>query len=156
MLMSLLLQAQQPTPGEKTRPGRNEHSHNLPGITYVGDVSELLSTVTVKVLVTKVDLKERTVTVVPSNPRQKFRVAELGSDPLKWSQVDELQMEFLTPPGFEQIKVSGRLAKSLDKKRLTMEELKINSELSADYYPVRVPDTIEVAVREIVVEKLGP
>ena len=155
-LTSLVVTAQQPTPGEKTRPDRNEQSYNAPGATYTGEKRQLLNTVKVKVVLSKFDLRERTLTVVPAGRGRPFRVAELGSNPLKWSELDELQMEFLAPPGLEKIKVSKRAAKSLGKKRIQMEELKVGMELRADYYPVRVPDSIEVAVREIIVEKLAP
>ena len=148
--------AQQPTAGEKTRSGDHMLTVNAPAATYNSRPNHLLKTSTARAVLVAIDLKERTLRVVPVGDNQKFRVAELGTDPLKWSQLDELQMEFLAPPGFEQIKVSKKASRALGKERLTLEELTLGSEVRAEFYPVRVPETIEVAVREIRVEKLAP
>lgn len=107
----------QKSSSSKIRPG---DSSNAVG-NEIGEKPEaVLRIVKVKGKLSAVDLKERTITIAPD----------------KKDKEDDLTLTFAQPTGREQIKVSKKAEKVLGKKRLKLEELKIGSEVSLEYYPV--------------------
>ena len=66
----------------------------------------------------KVDLDQRTVTIVPNKKKQ-----------------GELELSFSQPRGREQIKLSKKAAKILGKKGLELEEVRPGSKVRLQYYP---------------------
>ncbi|MEX2302008.1 MAG: hypothetical protein WD733_13790 [Bryobacterales bacterium] len=101
----------------KTRPG---DSSNAIGKEQGEKPEAVLRIVKVKGKISAVDLEERTITV----------------DPGKKDKEDDLKLNFAQPTGREQIKVSKKAEKVLGKKRLKLEELKVGSEVSLEYYPL--------------------
>ena len=77
----------------------------------------VLQVLKVKGTVQGIDLKKRTVTVLP-------RKSKAG-----------LELGFPQPAGREQIKVSKKAAKILGTKKLKLEELKVGSKVRLRYYP---------------------
>jgi hypothetical protein len=117
MLAAPLAFAQQQSTGSKTRAG--DHT-NAVG-TELGERPEaVLRIVKLKGRLSAIDLKERTITIAPE----------------KKSTEDDLTLTFSQPEGREQIKTSKKAEKVLGKKRLKLEELKVGSEVSLQYYPV--------------------
>ena len=101
----------------KTRPG--DHSNAVGN--ELGETPEaVLRIVKVKGKLSAIDLKARTVTI---------EADKKGAE-------DGLELTFSQPTGREQIKVSKKAEKVLGKKRLKLEELKVGSEVSLQYYPV--------------------
>ncbi len=110
-----LLPAQQQSTSSKTRAGSSE---NAVGNVLGEKPSAVLEIVKVKGTVREIDLKARTVTIVPGK----------NESPLK--------LEFAQPTGREQIKTSKKAAKLLGKKKLKLEELGVGSKVRLEYYPV--------------------
>lgn len=107
----------QQSSSSKIRPG---DSSNAVG-TELGEKPEaVLRIVKLKGTLSAIDLEERTITV----------------DSDKKDQEDGLKLMFAQPTGREQIKASKKAEKVLGKKRLKLEELKVGSEVSLQYYPV--------------------
>jgi len=105
--------AQQQPATEKARPA--------PGKNTQGDVlgerpDQVLDLVKLKGVVQKVDLEGRTLTVVSGK------------------QQTGIELSFPQPSGREQIKVSKKLAKTLGKKSLSLEEVKTGSKVQLQYY----------------------
>jgi hypothetical protein len=150
LLGALVAFAQQPTAGEKTRPQSRSHSYNAPGATYSGEGdSYQVAPQKAKAKVTGVDLEKRSITVVPAKPGGRFKVADLEDGNRSWRQVEEMELSFHIATGHETIRVGGSAAKTLDKKSITLEELKPGDEVKVEYYP------IPRIVREITVERVG-
>jgi hypothetical protein len=100
----------------KTRPG--DHSNAVGN--EIGETPEaVLQIVKVKGKLSAVDLKERTITIAND----------------KKSKEEGLTLSFSQPTDREQIKVSKKAEKMLGKKRLKLEDLKVGSEVSLQYYP---------------------
>jgi hypothetical protein len=112
-----LAQNNQTSSSSKIRPG--DHS-NAVGNELGETPGSVLQIVKVKGKLSAVDLKERTITVATD----------------KKDNEDGLTLSFSQPADREQIKVSKKAEKILGKKRLKLEELKIGSEVSLQYYPV--------------------
>jgi hypothetical protein len=107
----------QTSSSSKIRPG--DHSNAVGN--ELGEKPEaVLRIVKAKGKLSAIDLKDRTVTV--------------STD--KKDSEDGLKLTFSQPNGREQIKVSKKAEKILGKKRLKLEELKVGSEVSLEYYPV--------------------
>jgi hypothetical protein len=101
----------------KTRPG--DHSNAVGN--ELGETPEaVLQIVKVKGKLSAIDLKARTITIAND----------------KKDKEDGLTLSFSQPTDREQIKVSKKAEKLLGKKRLKLEELKVGSEVSLQYYPV--------------------
>jgi hypothetical protein len=116
MLTAPLALAQQGA-SSKTRPG--DHSNAVGN--ELGEKPEgVLRIVKLKGKLSAIDLKERTITVAPENNAKE----------------DGLTLTFAQPEGREQIKTSKKAEKVLGKKRLKLEEVKVGSEVSLQYYPV--------------------
>ena len=77
----------------------------------------VLKVLKVKGTLEGIDLKKRTVTILPAK-------RDTG-----------LELGFPQPAGREQIKVSKKAAKILGTKKLTLEELKAGSKVRLQYYP---------------------
>jgi hypothetical protein len=101
----------------KIRPG--DHS-NAVGNELGENPEAVLQIVNVKGKLSAVDLKDRTITIATD----------------KKDNEEGLKLAFSQPAGREQIKVSKKAEKVLGKKRLKLEELKVGSEVSLQYYPV--------------------
>jgi hypothetical protein len=115
--LALAQKSSQQSSSSKIRPG--DHS-NAVGIELGETPEAVLRIVKAKGKLSAIDLKERTVTV--------------STD--KKDSEDGLKLTFSQPNGREQIKVSKKAEKILGKKRLKLEELKVGSEVSLEYYPV--------------------
>ena len=118
LIGSVLLSAQKTSTtatGDKVRTTeRYTGEHKTP----INKPTSVLKIVKVKGVLDKIDLKKRTVTIVP----------------LK--QKDGLELTFPQPSGREQIKASKKAAKLLGRKKLTLEELKTGSKVQLQYYPL--------------------
>ncbi len=118
LIGSVLLSAQKTSTtatGDKVRTTeRYTGEHKTP----INKPTSVLKIVKVKGVLDKIDLKKRTVTIVP----------------LK--QKDGLELTFPQPSGREQIKASKKAAKLLGRKKLTLEELKTGSKVKLQYYPL--------------------
>ena len=118
LIGSVLLSAQKTSTtatGDKIRTTeRYTGEHKTP----INKPTSVLKIVKVKGVLDKIDLKKRTVTIVP----------------LK--QKDGLELTFPQPSGREQIKASKKAAKLLGRKKLTLEELKTGSKVQLQYYPL--------------------
>jgi len=107
----------QKSASSKIRPG--DHSNAVGN--EIGETPEaVLRIVKVKGKLSAIDLKDRTITIEPE----------------KKDKEDGLTLTFSQPSGREQIKVSKKAEKVLGKKRLKLEELKVGSQISVQYYPV--------------------
>lgn len=107
----------QKSSSSKIRPG--DHSNAVGN--EIGETPDaVLRIVKVKGKLSAIDLKDRTITIA-TDKKDK----EAG-----------LKLTFSQPSGREQIKVSKKAEKVLGKKRLKLEELKVGSEVSLEYYPV--------------------
>jgi hypothetical protein len=112
-----LAQNNQKSSSSKIRPG---DSSNAVG-NEIGEKPEaVLHIVKVKGKLSAIDLKDRTITIETD----------------KKDKEEGLKLAFSQPTGREQIKVSKKAEKVLGKKRLKLEELKVGSEVSLQYYPV--------------------
>ena len=150
LLATLTAPGQQPTPGEKTRPSSKSQTYNTPGATYSGTGGDYqVAPQKTKARITAVDLNKRSITVVPAKKGGKFKVAEVGPDGRTWQQVEQMELEFSMAGGQEKINVSGAASKALDKKSMTLEELKPGAEIKVEYYPV------PKVIREMTVERVG-
>jgi hypothetical protein len=118
MVLAGSLALAQKNSSSKTRPG---DSSNAVGNELGERPEAVLRIVKAKGKVSEVDLKERTVTIATDKKEDKE---------------DGLTLAFAQPEGREQIKVSKKAEKVLGKKRLKLEELKVGSEVSLQYYPV--------------------
>ena len=78
----------------------------------------VLTVVKVKGSIGDVDLKKRSVTIIPNGKK-----------------AGEVELTFPQPRGREQIKVSKKAAKRLGKKDIELEELKPGSSVRLRYYP---------------------
>ena len=118
LIGSVLLSAQKTSTtatGDKVRTTeRYTGEHKTP----INKPTSVLKIVKVKGVLDKIDLKKRTVMIVP----------------LK--QKDGLELTFPQPSGREQIKASKKAAKLLGRKKLTLEELKTGSKVKLQYYPL--------------------
>ncbi len=112
----LLAQKTSTTPtGDKVRTTeRYTGEHKTP----INKPTSVLKIVKVKGVLDKIDLKKRTVTIIPQK------------------QKDGLELTFPQPSGREQIKASKKAAKLLGRKKLTLEELKTGSKVQLQYYPL--------------------
>ena len=114
----LLLSAQKTStvpPGNKVRTTERytgEHE------TQINKPVSVLKIVKLKGVLDKIDLKKRTVTIVPEKRK------------------DRVELTFSQPTGREQIKASKKAAKILGRKKLQLEELKPGSKVHLQYYPV--------------------
>jgi hypothetical protein len=131
-----LLAAQQPTPGEKTRPSGKGATYNEPGATYTGDQKQLAKPRKATAVVKDIDLKKRLILLEPVKKNQSFRVADVDDSGRRWYTVDELDLGFVTPEGQERIQVSKKVARSMGKKEILLEELKPSAKVRVEYYPV--------------------
>jgi hypothetical protein len=107
----------QKSSSSKIRPG---DSSNAVGNELGEKPEAVLRIVKVKGKLSHIDLKERTITIATD----------------KDDKEDGLKLTFAQPEGREQIKVSKKAEKVLGKKRLKLEELKVGSEVSLQYYPL--------------------
>ncbi len=149
VLGALAAQAQQPTPGEQTRPSSVGQTYNAPGAKYTGKGgSYLVAPQKAKAIVMAVDLSKRTIKIAPAKKNGTFRVAEITPEGRVWHQVKEMELTFVTPSGQEQIRASGKAAKRLGKKRLSLDEIPKDARIKVEYYPAGP------AAREITVESL--
>ena len=98
-----------------------------------------------KGIIKGVDLKARTIKVVPMKKNGSFKVARIGEEGRVWSTSTEMDLVFVTPKGLEQIKVAGQAAKQLGKKRLRLEDIPQGATIKMEYYPAGP------AVREVIV-----
>lgn len=150
ILAALTAPGQQPTPGEKTRPSSKSQTYNTPGATYSGTGGGYqVAPQKTKARITAVDLDKRSITVVPAKKGGKFKVAEVGPEGRTWQQVEEMELSFSMAGGQEKISVKGAASKALDKKSMTLEELKPGAEIKIEYYPV------PKVIREMTVERVG-
>lgn len=150
LLAALTALGQQPTAGEKTRPSSKSQTYNTPGATYSGTGGGYqVAPQKAKAKITAVDLEKRSITVVPIKKGGKFKVAEVGPEGRTWQQVEQMELGFSMAGGQEKINVSGAASKALDKKRMTLEELKPGAEIKVEYYPV------PKVIREMTVERVG-
>lgn len=108
----------QKSSSSKIRPG---DSSNAVGNELGEKPEAVLRIVKVKGKLSQVDLKERTVTIATDK---------------KDDNEDGLKLTFAQPEGREQIKASKKAEKVLGKKRLKLEDLKVGSEVSLQYYPL--------------------
>lgn len=138
LLACLVLPAQEPTAGEKTRPSGKIQDYNSPGAgnTYNPRGDYISKPQRADAVVTAVDLEKRSITVLPAKRGHKFKVAEVGAKGREWHKVDKMELTFMVPSGREQVKVSKKAAKTLGKKTLTLEELQVGSKTKVEYYPV--------------------
>ncbi len=78
VLGALAAQAQQPTPGEQTRPSSVGQTYNAPGARYTGKGgSYFVAPQKAKAIVMAVDLSKRTIKIAPAKKNGTFRVAEI-------------------------------------------------------------------------------
>lgn len=149
-LAALTALGQQPTAGEKTRPSGKSQTYNAPGTTYSGTGgSYQVAPQKAKARITAVDIEKRSITIVPIKKGGKFKVAEVGPEGRIWQQVEEMELSFSMAGGQEKINVTGAASKALDKKSMTLEELKPGAEIKIEYYPV------PKVIREMTVERVG-
>lgn len=117
LAVPLALAQDQKSSSSKIRPG--DHSNAVGN--EIGETPDaVLHIVKVKGKLSAIDLKDRTVTIAID----------------KKDKEEGLKLTFSQPAGREQIKVSKKAEKILGKKRLKLEELKVGSEVSLEYYPV--------------------
>lgn len=127
-ILTLPLALAQQNSSSKIRPG--DHSNAVGK--ELGETPEaVLRIVKLKGKLSAIDLKDRTITIEPE----------------KKDKEDGLKLTFSQPAGREQIKVSKKAEKILGKKRLKLEELKVGSEVSLEYYPV-LGQLMELTVEE--------
>jgi len=86
--------------------------------TQINKPTSVLKIVKVKGVLDKIDLKKRTVTIVPEKRK------------------DAVELTFSQPSGREQIKASKKAAKLLGRKKLSLEDLKTGSKVHLQYYPL--------------------
>ncbi len=86
--------------------------------TQINKPTSVLKVVKVKGILDKIDLKKRTVTIIPDKKK------------------DGVELTFSQPSGREQIKASKKAAKLLGRKKLTLEELRTGSKVQLQYYPL--------------------
>ncbi len=114
-LTALPLAAQDQTTSSKIRPGDNTNAQGA----VLGELPQgVLDVVKVKGVISAVDTGNRTVSVKPHNEKQA------------------LVLTFPQPAGREQIKTSKKAAKTLGKKKLTLEDLKEGTKVELRYYPL--------------------
>ena len=149
VLGALAMEAQEPTPGERTRPSSTGQTYNAPGARYTGKGgSYFVAPQKAKAIVMAVDLSKRTIKIAPAKKNGTFRVAEITPEGRVWHQVKEMELTFVTPSGQEQIRASGKAAKRLGKKRLRLDEIPKDARIKVEYYPAGP------AAREIIVESV--
>lgn len=112
-IAAALAPAQQQTTSSKTRPNDNANALG----TELGVKPEaVLKIEKIKGVIRNIDLKTRTVTVDPDGKEQA------------------LQLTFAQPEGREQIKTSKKAMKTLGKKKLLLEEVKVGAKVELRYY----------------------
>ena len=108
-----LVAAQQQTTSSKTRPNDNANAQGP----ELGEKPEaVLKIEKLNGVVRKVDLQARTVTIDPEGKEES------------------LELTFAQPPGREQIKASKKAMKTLGKKKLSLEEVKVGAKVELRYY----------------------
>jgi hypothetical protein len=117
MILATPLGLAQQSSSSKIRPG--DHS-NAVGNELGETPNSVLRIVKLKGKLSAIDLKERTITIASENKDKE----------------DDLKLTFSQPAGREQIKTSKKAEKVLGTKRLKLEDLKVGSEVSLQYYPV--------------------
>ncbi len=115
ILTAVPLLAQGQTTSSKTRPGDNTNAQGM----ELGQRPEgVLDVVKLKGVISGIDTEKRTVSITPHK------------------QEKALTLTFSQPSGREQIKVSKKAAKTLGKKKLSLEELSKGTKVELQYYPV--------------------
>jgi hypothetical protein len=149
-LSSVLLSAQTTTAGETTRPGNQGQSNQTQGTVFTGKGEAYqVSPQKAKAIVTAIDVVERTITVKPAKDGDTFRVADVGPEGRTWRTVAEMKMTFITPSGMEKIALSKSASKAVGKKSISLEELRLQSEIKVEYYPAAQ------AILSLTVERAG-
>ena len=146
---SFILAAQEAprTAGEKATPRKESPSLSAPGSTFSGDLKSMAKPQKATALVTDLDLKERSITIVPAKKDGKFKVASLDDKGRVWGWANQLILEFPVPAGLEKVKTSKRAAKVLGKKQLRLDEVTVGSRVKVEYYPVLM-QIIEITVEQ--------
>ena len=134
------------TLGEKvSRLERSKHGDDI----AIGDIPKFqVAPQKTKARVLEVDVKARTLRIVPVKKNGSFRVADLDSKGRVWRRVKEMELGFITPSGREKIRASGQAAKRLGKKGLRLEEIPKDARIKVEYYPAAA------AALEVVVESV--
>ena len=134
------------TLGEKVTPlERSKHGDDI----AIGEIPKYQVTPQkTKARVLEVDVKARTLKIVPAKKNGSFRVADLDTQGLVWRRVKEMELSFIMPSGREKIRASGQAAKRLGKKGLRLEEIPKDARIKVEYYPVAAA-ALEVVVQSV-------
>ncbi len=108
---------------------RSEGQHSAGGAVLGTKPDKVLKIVKVRGVISKIDLLNRTVTFSSKG------------------QEDPLELAFSQPAGREQIKTVKKAAKSLGKRKLSLEELTVGSKVQIEYYTT-LGQMLEMLVEE--------
>lgn len=103
---------------------------------YTGKPGELVKTRTARVVVTGVNLADRSIDVAAQKSGSGPRAYVLGIEKKKWKSFNEANLRFSQPAGFEKIELSKKAARESKHHAVTLENLTVGSVLKVDHYRV--------------------
>lgn len=107
-----------------------------PAAVYTGKPGEFLKTSTVRVVVTSINLDDRSINVAAEKTGRGPRVHLIGVEPKKWTRLTEANLRFSQPAGLEKIGMSKKATRESGRRAVTLEDLTVGTVLKVDHYRV--------------------